>query len=82
MAFSAWGGEHVFVHGLKGGLKGLERDFKTFIFFVFNPLERLCVAFSFLWSGKHVFCSFLRLEKAVSFKGALKGLEGGLKGGL
>ena len=67
----------------------------NFIFFVFNlPKKRLHVAFSFLWSGKHVFVHSLRLEKAASFvsenrgswggfKGALKGgLKGGLKGDL
>ena len=39
----------------------------NFIFFVFNPLKRLRVAFSFLWGGEHVLFISLRLEKAGSF---------------
>ena len=60
----------------------------TFIFFVFNPLERFRVAFSFLWGGEHVFVHFFTASKSggvlfkktggVGFKGAF---EGGLKGG-
>ena len=63
----------------------------NFIFFVFNPLERLRVALSFLWGGKHVFVHFytacksgkfcFRKQLEGSFKETLKGeLKGGLKG--
>ena len=42
------------------------------IFFVFNPLERLRVAFSFLWGGEHVFVHVFRRVKG--------GLREGFKG--
>ena len=43
--------------GLKGGLKGAEGGASRDEFY-FHPQERLRVAFSFLWSGEHVFFHF------------------------
>ena len=54
--------------GLKGGLQGM-----NFIFFVFNPLKRLRVAFSFLWGGEHGNVVWSRVHPGSAEGGAMSG---------